>query len=144
MSTNKSALGILLLVLLPLLIVMMTGFATPADAQTRALYGITPTVGVPTDTPEPPTDTPEPPTDTPEPPTNTPRPPEPTSRPQTPAPPPAETPVPLLPATGAEQLTNLLLPAILVLAVLASLTCVVAIRRVRLQETCCDIQLEKE
>ncbi len=125
MSTVKSVLGVLLLVLLPLLLVMMVGFATPANAQPRALYGITPTA-------EPPPPTPVPPTPVPPTPVNTPRPsnPNPTAVPpgETPVPPPAETPVPILPSTGAERTSGLLLPAVLVLA---SLTCLVATRRVR-------------
>ena len=130
MSTVKSALGILLLALLALLLVMMVGFATPADAQTRVLYGVTPTPAAPTDTPEPtPTNTPEPiPTNTPAP-TNTARPPSPNP---TAVPAPTETPIPMLPVSGAERPAGLLLPAVLVLAVLALLTCVVAARRIRL------------
>ncbi len=132
MSRTKPIFRTLLLALPLLLVVMAIAFAVPADAQPHSAYGITPTAGVPTDTPEPPTDTPEPPTDTPVPPTNTPSSPNPTSRPQPTAPPPTETPVPLLPATGAGQPTGLLLSALLILAVLASLTCVVATRRIRL------------
>lgn len=123
MSTSKSVLGIPLLALSVLLIVVVVGFAVPAENQPSALGVVPPAMSVE----QAPTDTIVPATNTSVRSLNTSRSTvtsklQPTS--------PVEAPAPVLLLSGAERSAGLLLPTILVLVVVLSCAYVAATRNI--------------